>query len=89
MAGRNPKIKDGDEQAAEAKKWYAGERLFRALHQYISFCLCSLKTSLFKWSPDYEGAAYAYNKAGMQPACSYVRLCVCVALYRYLCVLCV
>ena len=43
--------------------------IFIVYFNHIRNNINSLKTSLLKWKPDYEGAAYEYSKAGLYHIC--------------------
>ncbi|RWS30009.1 hypothetical protein B4U80_02990 [Leptotrombidium deliense] len=56
------KVAEAEECIREAEKWYVfagGIRIFISYFMTIT----SLKTSMFKWKPDYDSAANAYQKA--------------------------
>lgn len=54
--------------------------MVRKRYRELYLMFVSLKTGLFKWSPDYETAANRYEKAGV---------CVYTVLYCIVCIVCV
>ena len=61
------KIKEGDKFMEEGEKWWVV--VAKLLHEVCflgnpTIDTYSLKTGIFKWSPNYEGAAQAFSRAG-------------------------